>query len=147
MHEDRSVILAFIDVLTTEFIHRGRLSIRVEAVGQRAGRELSLVSPAEVMPIISDLIQRLTITEAQVFRQQDDRLALTEDAVCNPATVGNALQSFRNGIASRLKPSTESTEKVQASQSEREVLDDFFRGFDREIMRARLGEDGNQDRG
>ena len=146
MHKDRLVTSAFISVLAVEFVDRRQQSVPLETISEQAVALVDAVPATEVTPIIDALLQRLMITQARVFRCQESSLVLTEDAIKDPSTVLDALRGFADNLDSRRLPTerrltTERTESASGSEQP-EALDDFFQGFEQEIMRARLGDKG-----
>jgi hypothetical protein len=141
VHEDRSVKLALISVLAMEFVDRRRSSVPFDTINETVARNAK-VPPTIAMPVISTLVQRLTVTQALVFKSEENCLVLTQDAVAEPSTVRDALRSFWDNRDSEKQPTESATKSEQPG-----ALTDFFEGFEKEIMKARLGDEGSRDHG
>jgi hypothetical protein len=149
VHKDRLATSALISVLALEFVDRGQQSVPFETISEQAVALVDAVPASEVTAIIDALLQRLMMTQARVFRCQEKSLVLTEDAIRHPSTVQDALRGFAGNLDSRRLPAergltAERTESASGSEQP-EALNDFFQGFDQEIMRARLGDKGKSE--
>ena len=147
MTPDNRLITAFIEVLTVEFIDRRHGAVPLSVLGERAGVLAQMGSSDDVRPVIGILVQRLTTVEPRVFTVQGEDLVLTAQAASNPSAVQAVLRKASNTPERKpgqppAAPHGESPSKTDES----EALDDFFRDFSRDIMRARTGQDGKTDR-
>ena len=175
MQQDRSVASAFIYVLKDEFVARRHGSVTLDLISERAAARLSVVPRSELAPLVVVLVRRLTEAQAPVFRCKDGHLMLTESAISVPSSIADALRSFGDSLYPGNRPETESKRPPAAQRPESEqpaalegskaqeqpagpsrpvtgaeqseALDDFFEGFEKDIMKARLGTEGNQERG
>lgn len=148
MTPDNRLIPAFIEVLTVEFIERRHEVVPLSTLGERAAVLARIGSSDDVRPVIGVLVQRLTTVEPRIFIVQGEDLVLTVQAASNPSAVEAALRKIssapeRKPGESLAAPHDESPSKPDES----EVLDDFFRNFSRDVMRARTGQDGKSGRG
>jgi hypothetical protein len=143
VHEDSSVASAFITVLSVEFVDRAQRSVPLDAISEQAMAHIQVLPQTEAVPIIRALVGRLTMMQALVFRCEENHLMLTEGAIGEPSKVRDALRHFAEDFGSAEISSD--PPKLSAEPEHAEVLTDFFEGFEREIMKARLGEQGSHD--
>jgi hypothetical protein len=148
MAPDNRLITAFIEVLTVEFIERRHVAVPLSALGERARVLARTGSSDDVRPAIGALVQRLTTVEPRIFFVRGEDLALTVEAASNPSAVQTTLRELSS--AQERKPDEPPVAlhgEPPSGPDESEVLDDFFRDFSRDVMRARTGQDGRPDRG
>jgi hypothetical protein len=143
--EDHLVTSAFVSVLTSEFVQRGHGSVELETIKQQIFTIVDVSGGPDardrVTPVMGMLVQRLTRAEAPVFRRDGNRLTLTQTAISEPSVVREALRNLEPG--QEAPPSAPEGAPV----SQEDVLSAYFEGFEREIMRARLGDEGSSERG
>ena len=156
MRDDQWVVAALVDVLAAEFVEDGREFIEIEAVSAKVFATLrpSETPEAEmsVLLVVRAAAERLATACAGVFRYEEGRLLLTEAALRRPSSVSEALSGWWTRPSRLVKPPVSpSPTAPEAGPVEPEAgndpLTDFFEGFEREIMQARLGNEGNPGRG
>src|SRR5215213_10205003 len=95
VRENRSAGLAFVDVLTAEFMERGQRVVSLEVIERRFASVFPEVSSVDSVSVIGSLVRRLTTGYSAVFLVEGDVLALGEQAACDPEIVSGALEHFR----------------------------------------------------
>lgn len=152
VREDRYVTSAFVRVLMVELVERRRPWITLETANDQTVAIVRRIpgSGSVLVPPVSRLAQRLAEAYAEAFAWDGSRLVLTEQAVSDRPAVLEALRRFR-AAANAEAPPTKGAEATEArpdpAAKEIEALDHFFDGFEKEIMRARLGQDTDPDHG
>lgn len=160
MGEDLNVTSAFVRVLMVEFVERQRPWITLEtADDQTVAMVRTLPQYRDVqVPSVGTLAQRLAETHAETFTWDGGRLLLTDRAVSDRAAVFDVLHRFLAAVNAERPPAASDAPKQLRSDpaakegndpasKEAKALYDFFDGYEKEIMKARLGQDTRPDHG
>lgn len=147
MSEERDVASAFAWALMIAFVHRRLQWVTIDAaIDQALGAMCELHHSGDVrFPSAGALARRLAETHAECFTWDGRRLSLTARATVDRALVSAALSGFlaTTSAADAARPTT----AANLTAEEGKALDDFFDGYEKEIMRARLGQDTDPKHG
>jgi hypothetical protein len=151
VHEDRNVTWAFVRVLVVEFVERQKSSITLDVANDRTVAMVRphLRSADAQIPTVSALAKRLAEMHAEAFIWDGRILLLKERMASDRAAVLDTLRQFGTAATAEVPPAAAAAAKQSAPESARDskALDDFFDGYEKEIMKARLGQNVEPDHG
>ncbi|HEX3956462.1 MAG TPA: hypothetical protein VHZ03_07495 [Trebonia sp.] len=155
MGEDLKVTSAFARVLLVEFVDKHRQWIALEMAKDQIASIVRTFPGSHDVQVrsISFLIRRLMDEHADKFVLDGGRLLLTDQASANRAAVSDALnqllaQTTTSASSSISDQSTAAdSQGVDSKGHEERALNEFFDGYEKEIMRARLGQDVRPEHG